>query len=126
MIHIKIDKNIGVIFTLHGEFSFNEIFNEEKLLFDSPDFSKLRYLVVDRTIVTNYDLTIEQVKTLAGLFIKASKVNNSLVHILVSKSDLQYGMANMFSVYGEDSGWAFKNFRETKEAYKWIEENIHS
>ena len=37
--------------------------NEEKILFDSPDFSKLRYFMVDRTLVTNYNLTTEQVKT---------------------------------------------------------------
>ncbi len=126
MIHIKTDKNIGVIFTLHGEFSFDEIINEEKALFDSPDFSKLRYLVVDRTLAIDYNLTTEQVKTLSRLCITASEVNNSLVHILVSKSDLKYGIANMFSVYAKESGWTFKNFREAKEAYKWIKDNIHS
>ena len=70
MIHTKRDKDIGIIFTLHGEFSFDEMINEDKTLFDSPGFSKLRYFMGDRTLVTNYNLTTEQVKILAKLFIE--------------------------------------------------------
>ncbi|RTZ96702.1 MAG: hypothetical protein DSY90_09875 [Deltaproteobacteria bacterium] len=127
MIDVTItDDNTGIIFTLSGEFSADEILSKIKELFNSDIFPNLKYWLIDRSLVTNYNLSNEQVQLLARLCIDASKTNSSLAHILVSKTDLEYGIANMFHVHVEKSGWLFKSFRERQEADEWIKVNLLS
>jgi len=126
MIDIEYDNNIGVTFTCKGEFSFDEVFNENKNLFEKDNFATLKYWIIDRTQAEQYSLTTDQVKTLSEICINAANINKSLVHILISKTDLEYGLANMFRAYAEKSGWQFKSYKDINEAKQWIEENITS
>jgi len=124
-IDIKYDGNIGVTFTLYNEFSYPEVVNACKELFASDDFKNIKYWVIDRSNSINYNLTTPQTRSLAELCISASSKNKELTHILVSSTDLEYGMANMFQVFEDKTDWNLLSFKEIESVYQWVNDNIH-
>lgn len=126
MIEISYDHARGVLFTQSGEFDFDEVVETFLNLFGDERFSHLKYWILDRTGVVNYSMTSEQVHKLCSMIQTASTINRDLVHIFISKTDLQYGMANVARFFIEETGWTVLNFRDLNTAKKWIDENIPS
>ena len=115
----------GILFKLTGEFDFEEILNRERELFCSSTFIDIKYLIIDRTSTKNYNLTPEQARKLAQLCVQASSINPSMVHILISATKLEHGMANLFKGHAQKSGWLFKNFSKLSEAEDWLSKNFN-
>lgn len=125
-IQIEYDNNIGVTFSLTDKFEYSEVENACNELFANKHFGELKYWIIDRTQSIKYNLTTQQTRALANLCIKASSNNTSLTHIIISGTDLEYGVAHMFQVFQEETGWTLLSFRETPSAQQWVTNNIHS
>lgn len=122
-IDIEYKDNVGVIFTLRNQFSYQEVERACKELFSSKNFEVIKYWIIDRTNSVKYNLTTLQTRKLAQLCVSASNKNNSLTHILVSGTDLEYGMANMFHVFIDETNWTAISLRDIQAAKQWIMDN---
>jgi len=120
MIDIEFQDDIGVIFTLHNEFLYNEVKKAIEKLFLNEKFPSIRYWIIDRRNSTNYKLTTKQLIELSELCITASQHKKTLTMILISGTELQYGMSKMFEAHMEPTGWDVKGFKDMRSAKDWI------
>ena len=78
-----------------------------------PDFAQL----FDMTDTENIDLTAEAVRGLATASVFSARARRAFV----APSDFQYGMARMFAIHSETSGYRVEIFRTVDEALDWLE-----
>ncbi len=123
-IDIKFDNDVGVIFTLRNEFSYDEVKKAFEELFSNKKFEAIRYWIIDRRNSVNYKMTTDQVIELSNLCLTTSQHKKNLTQILVSGSDLQYGTSRQYQVYMERTGWDIIAFRHIQSAERWVNEHL--
>jgi hypothetical protein len=98
------DDNIGINFCAVGEVSGKEIIEHLKEFYQSDVFPSLKYWIVDREKCVKYDVSANEVNEIAKISRDAAKKNPDLLEIIISPTDLQYGVSSMYEAYlGDDS-----------------------
>jgi len=110
------DDNKGVNFIAVGEVSGKEIIESEKEIFKRDNFLSLKYWIVDRSRCTKYVVTSDEIKQIAVLDKNAAKINPKLLQVLISETDLQYGMSRMYQAYVDEDGFKTMIFRNREAA----------
>ena len=93
----------------------------------NPDlFRRLVFGLVDLREVTELRLTGEDVKALAHMDRRLALVNPSLCVAVVAPKGVVFGMARMWEVLAEPTGWPTAVFRDMADAEIWIEARKNS
>ena len=110
----------GVVYNAHGEVNGKDILDAKLELYNDSRFDKLKYFIIDRTWCTSYNVESSEVQKSTDMAHNASQRNGDLIVAMVSKSDLQFGMARMFELMLNDTAWRIGNFRDRKLADEWV------
>jgi hypothetical protein len=117
----------GVIFAFQGNVTRKEI-EEAKLalLAQSTELMSLMFAMVDHTEAVLDDLSTADLLDLAKLDQKLARHTPAGMVVAVAVArDLEYGLARMWQVFIDGSGWETAVFRSRKEAERWIRERVH-
>jgi len=115
----------GVLTTYSGIVTDNDMFCCIKERTSShDDLEKYRYFLSDFTDVDKFDVSSGAIKTIADLTVQASMVNESLIIVVIVPTDLEYGMARMWSAYSDESNLRLYMARTKEEALKYLNEQL--
>jgi hypothetical protein len=118
------EDNLGINFYAVGEVTGNHIIEGMKEIFQSEKFVNLKYWIADRSRCTKYDVSSDDVKLIADLDKEAAKINPDLLMILISDTELQYGMSRMYEIYSADSGFKTSVFKDRYKAEDWLKKEL--
>ena len=119
-----LDNGYGIEFYSYGIVKGEEIIEANERIYTQEYLSKLKYKIIDRTNCTKYLVTSEEMKVIVNQDIKASKINNNIIILLVSLGPFQYGMTRMWQALSENTGFNSLIFENRDSANKYINENI--
>ncbi|UCD31295.1 MAG: hypothetical protein JSW04_12000 [Desulfobacterales bacterium] len=120
-IQIKyIDDGIGVEFIGSGVVTGADIIAANKEIYSSKNFLRQKYQIIDRTKITDFRVSNEEIRIVADQDIAAASVNPNVIIALIATTDLQFGISRMYQAYVEDSGFLTEIFRDRNSAVEWI------
>ena len=111
---------IGIEFLSSGIITGKEIIEANKKIYTREYLLRLKYKIIDRSTCTDYRVTPEEMSVIANQDIEASKINRNITIVLVSPTDLQYGMTRMWQVLSEDTGFKSEIFKDRESANEYI------
>ena len=124
-IQIKyIHDGIGIEFIGSGVVTGAEIKEARQEIYRDEVLQKLRYQIVDRTDITEFDVSNEDIRSMAEKDKTIAKDHPDIVVAIVSASDLQYGISRMYQAHAGESAFVTEIFRDRESADKWIESQL--
>jgi len=125
IINTNTDQGFGVITTLSGDVSGDELISAQKERYSSTKkILLLKYILADFTDTNKLDLSSSHVLQCSNLSMCASKENPNICIAAVMNSDLGYGLSRMWQAYTDDIPWNAKVFRTRDEAEDWLRTEI--
>jgi hypothetical protein len=122
---IRLDKGTGLILRCDGAVSGKDKIEVNQLLLSSPErLGALRYIVIDEESVgcvlstSEARIVAEQDKQIAKL------TPQGLVVAVVTPRDVDFGMARMWQVFVEQTGWKTEVFRSRESAAVWLDQTV--
>jgi|SRR5580704_2708505 hypothetical protein len=82
--------------------------------------AKAEYLIADFAGVTDLKATTKDIRNLSTAEAGIATVIPDLVIAVVAPSDFIFGLARMWEVFGEKTGWTLRVFRSRPEAEAWV------
>ena len=128
VIIVYADEGRGVILIGEGIVDGQEIIDAVTEMFSIPERTeKLEYSLDDYTEVRDFILNPNQVRVLAGIDLRASKLNPDLIVAVAASENLEFGLARMWGLVSESqTGWETTVVRSRNEAENWIRERRSS
>ncbi|HMF15835.1 MAG TPA: hypothetical protein VKE98_01455 [Gemmataceae bacterium] len=115
----------GLHFKCWGVLTGEDVMSATASLESDPDaFRNLTYSLVDLIEVTELELTGDEVRSVAYLDRRLAQINACLCVAVVAPKGVVFGMARMWEVLAEPTGWRIRIFRDLHEAEIWIEEML--
>lgn len=119
-----INNGKGVVFISSGTVKGSEIIEANEKVYSPELLLNLEYKIIDRTTCTEYLVTTEEMETISSQDIEASKINNNITVLLVSSTDLQFGMTRMWQALSESTGWHSEIFKTREEANIYMDNEL--
>ena len=122
---INLDNGRGLLVRAYAPLSGNDKIKANETLLRSPDeLAKLRYLVID-TESGEFHCSTEEVRIISAQDKQIAKIAPpDLVVVVLAPSDVDFGMARMWQVFAEETGWQTAVFRSCASAGKWLNEAL--
>jgi hypothetical protein len=96
----------------------------ERLLASPESVSGLRYIVIDQADAA-LDLSPQDLRILAGQARRLAQIAPAtVVAAIIAPREVDYGMARMWQVFVEETGWETMVFRSIDEADSWLREKV--
>ncbi|MFV2059750.1 MAG: hypothetical protein ACC653_03640 [Gammaproteobacteria bacterium] len=125
IINTNTDNGFGVITTLTGNVSGDELITAQKDRYSSTKkILLLKYILADFSDTEKLDLCSNHVLLCSNLSKSASQNNPNICIAAVMNTDLGYGLSRMWQAYTDDIPWNAKVFRTRAEAEDWLREEI--
>lgn len=121
-----LDNGAGIEFFSYETVTGKEIIEANEKIYTPEYLAKLKYQIIDRSMCTKYLVSSEEMEIIAGQEIRASKINNNITIVLVSTTDLQYGMSRMWQALSEETGFKSEIFNDRASADKYIKETFQN
>lgn len=95
---------------------------EAAVAFRTSDFRDkgVRYGIVDLSEATDLHIGTDELRRIATENKKTSVFIPHGAVAIVANNDLAFGLARMWQVFVEDTGWSVEVFRSRKEALDWV------
>ena len=119
-----IEDGIGIEFILTGRITGNEIIEANNKIYTKECLRRLKYKLIDRSDCTDYNITPEELKFIANQDIHASQINSNVTVIIISKTELQYGMSRMWQVFSGETGFKSELFKDRESADIFINKSF--
>jgi hypothetical protein len=96
----------------------------ERLLASPELLRHLRYMVIDEG-VAHVDLSAQDIRTIAELDRRIAQIAPpGIVIAIIAPREVDYGMARMWQILIEETGWETMVFRSFDEADSWLREKV--
>jgi hypothetical protein len=107
----------GLLLTCRGKIAGKEkIEIMERFLASPESVSRLRYIVIDQADAA-LDLSTQDLRILAGQARRLAQIAPAVVvGAIIAPREVDYGMARMWQVFVEETGWETMVFRSIDEA----------
>jgi hypothetical protein len=122
-----IEKEFGLLIHWEGTVLGDEVIRSYHERFSSPErLKKLRYVLTDYSKVSDFDMTPDDIKSIADITNQAAISRSRVYAVAVMPIDIAYGLARMFQAYAvdDDTGWFTFVTRTRKEAEEWLLANL--
>lgn len=122
-VSIKIaDSGLGVVLIARGDLFIQDVLDANHDFFNqyAQEFLSCRYWLADYSQVEDTDADYTRIHQLADLHVKMSKLNPQLIVAVYGPQDFIFGMARMWEMLAEATGWQTAVFRSAEEAKAWI------
>lgn len=118
-INIRHDGSV-IEFIASGVVTGKEIVEANEKIYTREHLLRLRFKIIDRSACTDYDVTTQEMETIARQDLEASKINRNITVLLVSSTDLQFGMTRMWQALTENTGFRSEILRDRESADQYI------
>lgn len=118
------DNGDGIEITGKGVVTGQEIITTLKKVYDHETFKSKKYEIIDRTNISDYRVSNEEVRKIADMDVMAAKTNPGLMVAIISTTDLQYGITRMYQGIIGDRGFKTKIFQDRRAADEWIDSQL--
>lgn len=98
--------------------SLNEIFYPREAA------TPIRYALIDMGGVQSYDVNVATIRAMAEIHLAAARRHPGMVVAIYVVGLLAYGLARMWELYTQSSGWEVEIFRYRADAVDWIKEQM--
>jgi hypothetical protein len=122
---IYLDNGRGLLVKCCAPLSGNDKIKTNEVLLRSPDeLAKLRYLVIETTS-GEFHCSTEEVRIISAQDKQIAKIAPQDLHVaLIVPSDVDFGMARMWQVFAEETGWQTAVFRSCAGAGTWLNDAL--
>lgn len=96
---------------------------ETKAALDHDRFSAIAYSIIDLQEATDFHVTPGDLREIARIDLELSERAPNAFVAVVAPKDPHFGLARMWEVYVQATGWTTEVFRSPQEARKWIVAN---
>jgi len=119
------DGRKGAVFAGSGRLKGAEFIAANNELF-ARDFATdpLLYVLFDADHATAVDVTNDDVRRIADQDVSASRQIPHLVVAIYAQESLTFGLARMWQVYVQLSGWVTEIFRDRTAAVAWLKKEV--
>jgi len=127
-IHIETRQSgAGIILDCSGALTFSEFHEAQNgFLASTEKLKQVKYVILDLTFADSLNISYGDFELLAEREkLLASSGPPGVLHATVSPKDLGYGLARMYQVLSEQSGWETLVLRSRAEAEEWIRKRAH-
>ena len=119
-----IDDSNGIEMVGTGIVTGEEIYNGFKEYYSGDMLLKTKYLIANFLDVENFNVSNEDVISIADQEIQASKTGLKRLFALVGEQDFIFGLLRMWEAHTFRSGFETMVFRDRDKALTWINEKI--
>jgi hypothetical protein len=122
---IRLDNGTGLLLRCHDALSGKDKIEVNEVLLSSPErLRALRYMVIDEESV-GFVLSTSEARTVAEQDRQIAKLApEGLVVAVVTPRDVDFGMARMWQVFVEGTGWKTEVFRSRESAAVWLDKTV--
>jgi hypothetical protein len=116
----------GLRLLCRGVLTGDDLIGVHNRLLASPEVLKRsKYALVDEMAVDRLDVSTAELETVADLDKRLAAVAAAhAVIAIVAPRDLGFGLARMWEVFAEETGWETMTFRSVAEAEPWVCEKV--
>jgi len=100
-----------------------EIIQAHEKIYDEKYLTNQKYHIIDKSKCTEYDVTAEDIETIAELDKKASRVNPNIVMAVIEPERLLYSLTNLWQAHVEKHIFKTRSFANREQALEWIAKN---
>lgn len=118
------DEGSGIEIIASGVVTGEEIIAAHRTIYSEENLKRQKYQLIDRTQCDEYVVTPGEIKIIAEIDKAASVVNPDITIVIVSPTELQFGMSRMWQAYVEEKIFRTRIFRDRKSADEWIREEM--
>lgn len=116
-----IDEGRGILHIGSGIVSGEEILSSAQgILKMVQEGLSPHYALTDLSKVTEFNVTSDEIRKNADINIAISRYAPSVRVAIIAPSDHVYGIARMWQVHSNKTGWVSEIFRNTEEAKEWL------
>ena len=114
----------GVVYDCQGSVTIQDFLDASKTFLLTPDeIKKWRYTIIDLTSVGPMEIGFQDVQTVVTLNREIANLGIPGVLLAVAApGSLGFGLARMWEILSENTGWEIRTFRSRPEAEVWIRE----
>lgn len=116
----------GVEYLASGTLTGLEIIAANKQVYTPTVLKELEYKIIDRTDCEEYDVTPDEIKSIVEQDVQASKIKPGFCHLLVSTTQVQYGMSRMWQMLTGEADLDVHHFMDRDQADEYIKERFYS
>jgi hypothetical protein len=125
-VELKLRDDEGLVLSSRGALRAKDKIELNQALLVSPELIKrLRYMIVDVHEESTGDLSASDLQIIADQDRQiAALARPGLVVAIVAPRDVDFGMARMWQVFTEETGWNTMVFRSFADADTWVREQV--
>lgn len=106
----------GIEYLASGTLTGREIIEANRQVYRPDILEHLDYKVIDRTRCEKYEVTSGEIRSIVEQDVEASARKPGLVILLVSITQVQYGMSRMWQTLTHEANLDVRHFRSRAEA----------
>ena len=119
-----LDDGIGFNLSVTGIISGRDLFSEIENFYQSEHLITNRYGIIEFSCAANNKITNFDVRAIAEISEKSSKIAPNRIIALISKSDVGFGLSRMWEILAEKTNWDTRVFRSRSDAEKWLRTKV--
>jgi len=113
----------GILFSMSDDVTVTDMIRLDDTLYTNENFSSLKYLIIDYTTATSFEMSEEDVKYVAEQDMLAADRNPNLVIVAISTDVHLIDSLILYDTYKGGHPWKSTLASSMGEARKWIEQN---
>ena len=112
----------GLLFTGTGHVAGIELIQSKiELLKDSARIRGVTFGRVDLTGITSFKMSTDEVHQLVELDKRIAAITPDAVVLVIANRDHDFGLARMWEMLAEETGWRMAVLRDRAEGERWLE-----
>src|ERR1700733_6478266 len=116
----RLDEGRGILRIWIGNVTVGEVAAANEDYFAREDWTKLEYVITDFAGITDFQATTAEIRQLASLAARIATFKPCHTIAIVAPSDFVFGLARMWEIFAEQTGWNTRVFRSRPEAEAWV------
>ena len=121
MPHILNIESLGIVISLQGAVTGEEIFRLNRLIIEDERFSGWRYQIWDFSDIETIEISFDQLRSFVFQDSVASKKNPHHRIAIITRNAAYSGLDSVFHLLAAEwGGYASKTFRSVRTARKWV------
>jgi hypothetical protein len=113
----------NIIVTFEGDVRYKDIFNVDGKIFGDSRFDLMTYAIYDFSLVSNFNITVDDVKIFSALNQSASMWNRCLKFACITQDKAITDAVSDFMNLLKESNWKIKIFGKLEDAIEWVKKD---
>jgi len=119
------DNRQGVLIRAWGNVDGSDMISSMRRIFsDDETIRNYRYGIVDYSNIATFNISHDQIFSLAKIHIEASKINPHIIVGFAIEKPLVYGLVRIWMVYANMTGWKVNIEKDLESITRWVKENL--